>query len=120
MIVRQITAELRQCTSALNDREALLDACKAAAHSVGATIVGEGSARYQPHGDTVVVFLAESHIMITTWPEMDLALVDILLCNPEMDVDACIDVIKSRLSPDGQLHVDHTDRVIAADRTQPA
>lgn len=117
MIVRQVSAELRHCTSALHDREALLDACKAAAQSVGATIVGEGSAKYQPHGDTVIVFLAESHIMITTWPELGLALVDLLLCNPEMDVDECVNTIKMRLCPDGEMHVDYTNRAIAANRT---
>lgn len=118
MIIRQVSAELRRCGDALNDRNALLDACKTAARKVGASIVGEGSATYQPHGTTVIVFLAESHIMITTWPELNLALVDVLLCNPQMNLEDCLNVIKAHICPDGDMHIDYTARVIATERVR--
>ena len=41
--------------------------------------------RFVPHGVTAVLVLAESHILVSTWPEHRLALVDILLCNEAMD-----------------------------------
>ena len=42
---------------------------------MGATVVGESTVRYVPHGLTIAVFLAESHIVLTTWPEHRLLLI---------------------------------------------
>ena len=63
----------------------LIEAMNNGAKAVGSCIYGQAEARYVPHGVTAVLFLAESHIMITTWPEHRMALVDILLCSENMD-----------------------------------
>jgi len=51
-------------------------ACEAA----GATIVGECVTRFVPHGITVVLVLAESHLVVSTWPEHQQIMCDFLLC----------------------------------------
>ncbi len=66
---------------------------KAGAESVGATVVGQAECRYVPHGVTAVLFLAESHILVSTWPEHKTALVDVLLCNPSMDAEVVADAV---------------------------
>ncbi|MEM7059051.1 MAG: S-adenosylmethionine decarboxylase [Pseudomonadota bacterium] len=114
MIMAQVLADAYRCSPAINDEAALTSACKAAAQAVGATVMGEASARYVPHGLTVAVFLAESHIVLTTWPEHDLMLIDLMLCNPEMSPEAAIDVIVSRLCPDGEVVTHRIHRKIAA------
>src|SRR3954453_18437596 len=83
MLMTQVLADLYRCDPVMDDPGALVTAARTAAESVGATIVGEYEVRYVPHGLTVAVFLSESHIVLTTWPEHRLTLVDILLCNPE-------------------------------------
>ena len=83
MLMTHILAELYECPEVIHDANALAEAAKRAAQSVGATIVGEYEVRYVPHGLTIAIFLGESHIVLTTWPEFNLLLVDILLCNPD-------------------------------------
>ena len=92
---------MRNCDEAIGDDVRLLEAGIAAAKSVGATIIGEHAQRYVPHGITLILFLAESHIMLTTWPEYRMVLADILLCNPEMDEERAIGEIAAHLCPNG-------------------
>jgi S-adenosylmethionine decarboxylase len=113
MIIPQVLAEFYHCSPEIQSEAALMQAAEAAASRVGATVVGRSSVTYQPHGLTVAVFLAESHIVLTTWPEYDLLLLDSLLCNPEMSGHDVADEIRQRLCPQGR-HVLHTvDRFIA-------
>jgi S-adenosylmethionine decarboxylase len=88
-------------------------AAMAAAEAVGATVVGESTVRYVPHGLTVAVFLAESHIVLTTWPEHRLLLIDTLLCNPDMNPDVAIDAIVQLLCPSGEVVRQRIPRRIA-------
>ena len=69
MLMTHILAELYECPEIIHDAKALAEAAKRAAQSVGATIVGEYEVRYVPHGLTIAIFLGESHIVLTTWPE---------------------------------------------------
>lgn len=85
MNVRQLLVDARDCEGPLDDAEALLAALRDAAAAVGAREHGATQARFVPHGVTAIVILAESHLLISTWPEHRLALVDILLCNDAMD-----------------------------------
>jgi S-adenosylmethionine decarboxylase len=114
MLLKQALGELYGCGPAIDDEAALLAAAKAAAAAVGATVVGETAVRYVPHGLTVAVFLAESHIVLTTWPEHRLTLVDVLLCNPEQSHEAAIRAIAERLCPDGEVRLHEVGRFIAA------
>ena len=112
MRIRQVVADMRDCSSAIEDEALLRDAALAGARAGGATVIGEHAQRYVPHGLTLVVFLAESHIMLTTWPEVRMVLVDVLLCNPEMDEDAVVDEIGRLLCPDGLVEKIYVTRNI--------
>ena len=59
------------------------------------------------------VFLAESHIVLSTWPEYHLTLIDILLCNPAMDHGAVVTRIREQICADGQVVVHEVRRRIA-------
>jgi S-adenosylmethionine decarboxylase len=69
--------------------------------------------RYVPHGLTIAVFLGESHIVLTTWPEYRLLLVDILLCNPDMDPRTVVEQIREQICPEGKIIVHEVPRRIA-------
>lgn len=103
---------MRDCDVAIEDDVKLLEAGISAAKAVGATIIGEHAQRYVPHGITLILFLAESHIMLTTWPEYRMVLADILLCNPQMDENRAIDEIARRLCPDGVVERSYVTRHI--------
>lgn len=100
MTIRQLMVDAYGCTGPLNDATALLDTLRAAAAEVGATEFGNTTARFVPHGVTAVLILAESHLLVSTWPEHRLALVDILLCNPGMDPERAWAVIRAVLDPE--------------------
>ncbi len=91
--------ELYGCRGPLNDADALESALRAASSRVGAHVMTASRAIYQPHGVTVVLILAESHVVISTWPEHDYALIDLLLCNPDMDPEAAAAEIIRVLEP---------------------
>jgi S-adenosylmethionine decarboxylase len=114
MLMIQVLADIYDCPDLINDAELLAEAAKTAARAVGATIVGEYEVRYVPHGLTIAVFLGESHIVLTTWPEYRLLLVDILLCNPEMDPQKVIALIKQAVSPEGKMILHEVPRRVAA------
>ncbi len=114
MLMTHVLAELYGCLATIDDENALAAAARAAAESVGATVIGEYQVRYAPHGLTVAVFLAESHIVLTTWPEYGLTLVDVLLCNPAMDYNSVISRIKKSICPDGTMTEHRVPRNIAA------
>ena len=86
-----------ECSGPLNDLERIRQAMHAGAEAVEATVVGQAECRYVPHGVTAVLFLAESHILVSTWPEHRTALIDVLLCNASMDTEAVADTILEAL-----------------------
>ena len=120
MLITQVLAEMYGCAAALEDRDALEAAARAAADVVGASVVGELTVAYVPHGLTIGVFLAESHIVLTTWPEHRLLLVDVLLCNPDMDHRAVLGEIARRICPEGQVVFHDIPRHIAAQPHAPS
>lgn len=108
MSITQLLVDCYQCAGPLNDEVQLLSCLESASIAVGAEIVGTHVQKYRPHGVTAVVFLAESHAMVTTWPEHCFAAVDIFLCNPTMKPMTALNHVVSVLRP-GKLS---TTRVV--------
>ena len=54
-----------------------------AAELVSASIIQVVAHKFQPHGVTVVVAIAESHLSVHTWPEYGYAAVDVFTCSTE-------------------------------------
>lgn len=103
MRMTQVLADAYGCGTSIEDPTALLSAGQAAAAAVGARIQGETVVSYAEHGLTVALFLAQSHIVLSTWPEHRLLMIDLLLCTPEMDYDMAIDVIAARHCATGKV-----------------
>ena len=95
--IPHLLVDAYDCSDTLDDAGRIRDAMHAAAEKVGATIVDQAECRYVPHGLTAVLFLAESHILVSTWPEHRTALIDVLLCNAQMDAEAVADTILDAL-----------------------
>ena len=67
----------------LDDLEHVQQTMLRAADLVSASIIQVVSHKFQPHGVTVVVAIAESHLSVHTWPEYGYAAVDVFTCRPE-------------------------------------
>ncbi len=92
-----LTADLRGCAATqpvMTSPGVLRSTCLAAVRGAGLTPVGELFHRFAPGapqrggalaGITGVVLLAESHLAVHTWPEIEAATLDVYVCNVGAD-----------------------------------
>lgn len=80
-----LTADLYRCACApsfMRDSGALKHTCVTLATNAGLTVVGEHFHSFADAGGvTGVVLLAESHLAIHTWPELNAVTLDVYVCN---------------------------------------
>ena len=94
---RHVIIELYGCDHALLDdldrvRAAMLEATGA----IGATVLSDAFHRFEPHGLSGTVVIAESHLSIHTWPESGYAAIDIFTCG-SLQAERGLSVLRSRL-----------------------
>ena len=105
-----LTADLRGCAAArpvMTTPAVLRSTCLAAVAAAGLTAVGELFHRFStgaPQGDagapagiTGVVLLAESHLAVHTWPEIEAATLDVYVCNLGADNSARAEALLAAL-----------------------
>ena len=104
-----LTADLRGCAPArplMTTPAVLRSTCLAAVSAAGLRAVGELFHRFTPGapqgagapaGITGVVLLAESHLAVHTWPEIEAATLDVYVCNLGADNSARAQVLLSSL-----------------------
>lgn len=81
-----IVCELSGCDAlALSDVEHVREIMVTAAREANATVMEVAFHRFQPHGVSGVVVIAESHISIHTWPETGYAAMDFYTCGDHTD-----------------------------------
>ena len=81
-----ILCELSGCDpNVLTDVEGVEQILKTAAQRANATILTTAFHRFEPHGVSGVVVIAESHLSIHTWPETGYAAMDFYTCGHATD-----------------------------------
>lgn len=99
---RHVLAELYDCDKALiNDHEFIEEIMLRAVEVSGATIVKPVFHKFNPHGVSGVVVIAESHFTIHTWPEYGYCALDIFTCGDVIDNYAALTFIKEKLMAGG-------------------
>ncbi|MCD6532646.1 MAG: S-adenosylmethionine decarboxylase proenzyme [Deltaproteobacteria bacterium] len=92
---RHLLVELFSCDEEVLDNPEKIEAfMMVAARVSGATIVESVFHRFQPHGISGVVVIAESHLAIHTWPEHGYAAVDFFTCGADIDYWRAHDFLK--------------------------
>ncbi len=95
---RHLVVELSGCNKGkLDDTEALKECLEEAVRLSGATIVRSVLHRYNPHGVSGVVVIAESHFSVHTWPEYGYAALDFFTCGETVDPYIALDYVKDKL-----------------------
>jgi S-adenosylmethionine decarboxylase len=89
---------------------ALTAAMRDTVHRLGCTVLGELPVLFQPHGATCVLVLAESHLTVSTWPEHQLAHIDLFTCRADIDPEQAITPILTTLGA-GRVHGQRVHRV---------
>jgi S-adenosylmethionine decarboxylase proenzyme len=103
-----LTADLRGCAAnrpAMTDTAALRAICLEAVEAAGLSVVAELFHRFvpsphatgAPSGITGVVLLAESHLAVHTWPELEAATLDVYVCNLGTDNSARAEALMTAL-----------------------
>jgi S-adenosylmethionine decarboxylase proenzyme len=93
-----LTADLHGCAAGrplMTETATLRAVCLGAVERAGLSAVGElfhrfvpAAAGTAPSGITGVVLLAESHLAVHTWPELEAATLDVYVCNLGADNSA--------------------------------
>lgn len=97
------------------DRELLLDPERSrdlfttAVRDAGLTIVSEGFFKFNPHGFTCFLLLAESHASLHAWPEYGYCAIDLFTCNLHMDIHPLVQELQLLFSS-GKCSVRTVDR----------
>ena len=85
------------CRAADLAPDSLAEAMRKAVARLGCTVMGELPVQFQPHGVTMVLVLAESHLTVSTYPEHGQAYVDLFTCRADTDPDQAIEPIIAAL-----------------------
>jgi S-adenosylmethionine decarboxylase proenzyme len=97
---RHVLLELSGCPYALlNDLEYIRKSLVKAADRAEVTIISENFSRFNPHGISGVLVIAESHISIHTWPEYDYAAIDIFTCGDTCLPDRAVEYLIKAFRP---------------------
>lgn len=112
--------DITGCTIPNPEPAELLEAMRATVTRLGCTVLAELPVVFQPHGATCVLVLAESHLTVSTWPEHELAHVDLFTCRADTDPEEAITPILAVLDG-GTVHGQRIGRLgpnsVAADST---
>jgi S-adenosylmethionine decarboxylase len=97
-------AECRTATLGIDEVLALMRQC---AEGLGCTVRAELGEQFQPQGVTCVLVLAESHLVVTTWPEHRFATIDLYTCQadvePTVAVRPLLDALGGRVALDVRI-----------------
>ncbi|MEU6721197.1 adenosylmethionine decarboxylase [Nonomuraea sp. NPDC046802] len=90
--------------------EQIITAMREVAQRLGCTSRAQLIDPFQPHGATCVLVLAESHIIVSTWPECGLAHIDVFTCRAVVEPGEAIGPLLEVLG--GQVtHSQHVPRL---------
>ena len=94
----QVAADLYGCAPALvDDVPALERLLHAAAEASNATVVDALTHTFTPVGATIALVLAESHLILHTWPEHEFVALDAFTCSEAMNPEAAVEVVRAGL-----------------------
>jgi S-adenosylmethionine/arginine decarboxylase-like enzyme len=103
----QLMIIARGCSGPLSDVQALAAGCVAAVRDTGFQIVADTSYAFTPHGATVALVLAQSHLVVSTWPEYRFAIADLTICGPKASALRLWRFLRDVLKPEDEEITEH-------------
>jgi len=92
-VLTQAAFDVGDCSRINRPVDQLLAAMTATAALLGCAVRQRIADEFQPHGATCVLILAESHLVVSTWPEYQYASIDLCTCRADVDPVTSIDPI---------------------------
>lgn len=90
----------------INDVKKIKEIMVEAAKATRAQIIKTAFHKFNPHGVSGVVVIAESHLTIHSWPEHGYAAVDIFTCSPLMKLEKALKYLKKNLKASKIIRVE--------------
>ena len=112
-----LLGEYFDCSDLPEEADLLQWQMEETARRIGATIVRSVFHRFNPHGLSGVVVIAESHLAIHTWPEHRCASVDLFTCDDSLDIATGFRFLRDQFGA-GRHHVVRIPRGTGL-RTEP-
>lgn len=101
-----ILAEFHACAGddrLLRETDRLAELCRRACSEAGLTVVAAAFHQFPAAGATGALVLAESHLAIHTWPELDAVTLDLYVCNHSQDnraaAAAAYEILRAAFQP---------------------
>ena len=113
MELRRLHLDAHRCKGPLDDSARLATAMSQGIDACGATLRNQIVEQFTPHGVTVVAILAESHYVVSTWPELHFASVDVSVCGLA-DLALLTGPVTKLLQPDNVSEHCRSSTVIAS------
>lgn len=83
----------------LKDSAKLIKATLKMAKDLNLTVVNQYMHKFEPHGLSLVLIIAQSHLAIHTWPEYSYMHIDIISCSKEADLSNLEQVLTKEFKP---------------------
>lgn len=78
--LHRLSVVARGCRGDLTNNELLTALVRQAAVASGLLVVAEAVHAFVPHGLSIALLLAQSHLVFSTWPEYRTAVLDLMVC----------------------------------------
>jgi S-adenosylmethionine decarboxylase len=89
----------RGCRGDLTNNELLTALVRQAAVASGLSVVAKAVHAFVPHGLSIALLLAQSHLVLSTWPEYQTAVLDLMVCADSGDAFAVWQEISKYILP---------------------
>jgi|GEM_PF-5954186 len=98
-VVTNIGLELRGCSNSqiLDSFKEINLLMRSITKHLKLKIVGSAHKKFRPQGLTVCYILSSSHMVYSSWPESQTALIDISACTKFRNINIILKILKSKL-----------------------
>ena len=97
---RHLLLDFRGCRVDLDDIELVKRDMLSAVTEVGATVLNCVWRKFEPHGVSLVVLLAESHASVHTYPEERACFIDLFTCGRRIRVEPFAEIMARYWQPE--------------------
>ncbi|GAA0976885.1 S-adenosylmethionine decarboxylase [Nocardiopsis tropica] len=95
-----LAIDLSGCTTPNPTTADIGAAMHATARRLGVRVLLDVPAQYPDHGLTYMMALAESHLVVSTWPEHRVVQIDLVSCRAETSPETALEPLLSLFGPD--------------------
>ncbi|GAA1464575.1 S-adenosylmethionine decarboxylase [Nocardiopsis exhalans] len=95
-----LAIDLSHCTTPAPSPQEIGEAMHATAKRLGVRVLLDAPAQYPDHGITYMMALAESHLVVSTWPEHHVVQIDLVSCRADTAPETAIEPLLALFGPE--------------------